>query len=244
MGQLLPQSSLLPAGRALELPAGSAPSHFLYVFLDEAGNLAFSPMGTRYFLLGALVKERPFLAYRELAELKYDLVELGTELEYFHASENAQPVRHRVFEIIRRHLANVRIEALVVEKSKASPALQREEVFYPRMLGLLLSRILGEHDLSRFKEVIVFTDALPVQKKRAAIEKAIKTTLSDMLPTTARYRLLHHASKSNPDLQIADYCTWAIYRKWNSGDMRSYEHIRPAVASECDIFSGSSLHYY
>ena len=217
---------------------------FLYIFLDEAGNLDFSKTGTRYFLIGAITKERPFNAYKELTELKYDLTELGTELEYFHASENAQPVRSRVFDVIRRNLDGVRIDALVVDKRKTGPALQIEEKFYVRMLGYLLKYILDQHDLSQFKEVLVFTDSIPIQKKRATIEKAIKTTLAGLLPPTARYRLLHHGSKSNLDLQIADYCTWAIYRKWNSADPRSYQHIQAAVTSEFDIFRlGTTLYY-
>jgi hypothetical protein len=217
---------------------------FLYIFLDEAGNLDFSANGTKYFLLGALTKERPFNAYKELTELKYDLVELGTELEYFHASENAQPVRNRVFEVIRRNLGGVRIDALVVEKRKTGPAMQIEETFYPRMLGYLLKYILNQHDLRLFKEVIVFTDAIPIRRKRGTIEKIIKMTLASQLPPSACYRLIHHESKSNLDLQIADYCTWAIYRKWNSGDARSYQHIQPAVMSEFDIFrSGTTLYY-
>lgn len=217
---------------------------FLYIFLDEAGNLDFSPNGTKYFLLGALTKERPFHAYKELTELKYDLVELGTELEYFHASENAQPVRNRVFEIIRGNLGGVRIDALVVEKRKTGPALQAEEAFYPRMLGYLLKYVLEQHDLRVFKEVLVFTDAIPIRKKRGTIEKIIKTTLASQLPAGACYRLIHHESKSNLDLQIADYCTWAIYRKWNSGDTRSYQHIQPAVTSEFDIFRLGATFYY
>jgi hypothetical protein len=204
---------------------------FLYIFLDEAGNLDFSPNGTKYFLLGALTKERPFNAYKELTELKYDLVELGTDLEYFHASENAQPVRNRMFEIIRRNLGGVRIDALVVEKRKTGPALQSEEAFYPRMLGYLLKYILKQHDLGSFKEVLVFTDTIPIRKKRGTIEKIIKMTLASQLPAGACHRLIHHESKSNLDLQIADYCTWAIYRKWTSGDARSYQHIQPAVTS-------------
>lgn len=217
---------------------------FLYIFLDEAGNLDFSANGTRFFLLGALTKERPFNAYKDLTELKYDLVELGTELEYFHASENAQPVRNRVFEVIRRNLTGVRIDALVVEKRKTGPALQAEEAFYPRMLGYLLKYVLQQHDLKVFKEVLVFTDAIPIRKKRGTIEKIIKTTLASQLPAGACYRLIHHESKSNLDLQIADYCTWALYRKWNSGDLRSHQLIQPAVASEFDIFRTGSTFYY
>lgn len=210
---------------------------FLYIFLDEAGNFDFTPTGTKYFLFGAVVKERPFSAYKDLTELKYDLVEIGTDIEYFHASENAQPVRNRVFEIIQRNLAGIRVDSLVIEKGKTAPELRAVEEFYPHMLGRLLRFILAQHDLAAFKEVLVFTDRVPVHKKRDAIEKTIKSTLSRVLPATARYRLLHHESKSNFDLQIADYCTWALYRKWNGGDARSYEHIRPAVTSESEIFN-------
>lgn len=232
---------MLKSSSDQQLPS---PSRFLYVFLDEAGNLDFSTQGTKFFLLGAVTKERPFNAYKELTELKYDLVELGSNLEYFHASENAQPVRNRVFDIIKRNLDGVRVDALVVEKRKTGPALQKVEEFYPRMLGYLLKYILDRPDLNLFREVIVFTDRLPVQRKRDAFEKAIKTTLASILPKSARYRLLHHDSKSNADLQIADYCTWAIYRKWNSGDLRSHQLIRSAVRSEFDIFRNGTLFYY
>ncbi len=217
---------------------------FLYIFLDESGNLDFSPTGTRYFLLSALSKERPFQAYRELIELKYDLVEAGMELEYFHAAENAQPVRNKVFEIIRKNLGGTRVDALIVEKRKTHPTLRDVVRFYPIMVGYLLRHILLEHDLNLFDEVIVYTDVIPVKKKRDAIEKAVKKTLAGMLPQSAKYRILHHDSKSNMDLQIVDYCNWAIYRKWDMGDPRSYEHIRSAVCSEFDIFQTGSIFHY
>jgi hypothetical protein len=47
--------------------------------------------------------------------------------------------------------------------------------------------------------------------------------------------VLHHASKSNLELQVADYCNWAIYRKWTNGDVRSYDIIKDAIRGEFDI---------
>ncbi len=217
---------------------------FLYLFLDEAGNFDFSPNGTKYFVLSALSKERPFNAYQELTELKYELVEQGQKIEYFHASEDRQAVRDRVFDIIGRHLEGVRIDSLVIEKRKTGPALQAVSQFYPRMLGYLLRHVLRTVPLSQYREVIVFTDAIPVNKRRNAVEKAVKQTLARMLPRSARYRLLHHDSKSNLDLQIVDYCNWAIYRKWNSGDERSHKLIRSAIASEFDFFRRGARYYY
>ena len=217
---------------------------FLYLFLDEAGNFDFSPQGTKYFMLSAISKERPFCAYREMTELKYDLVENGEAIEYFHASEDKQAVRDRMFGIIQRNLQGVRIDSLIIEKRKTGPALHAPERFYPKMLGYLLRYVLNAYSLGQYREVIVFTDKIPVNRKRQAVEKAVKLTLAEMLPKTARYRLLHHDSKSNMDLQIVDYCNWAIYRKWGFGDARSYALIQSAISSEYDIFKRGTTFYY
>ncbi|MGA2138885.1 MAG: DUF3800 domain-containing protein [Verrucomicrobiia bacterium] len=220
------------------------PDRFLYIFLDEAGNLDFSVNGTRYFLLSSVTKERPFHAYKELTELKYDLAELGANIEYFHAAEDVQATRNRVFDIIQRNLTGIRIDSLVVEKRKTGPALRAEERFYPEMLGYLLRYVIKAHDIRQFAEVIVFTDQIPVQRKRQAVKKAVKMTLANMLPTEVRYRILHHDSKSNCDLQIADYCNWAVYRKWDRSDERSYNLIRSAIQSEFEIFRNGTTLYY
>jgi hypothetical protein len=217
---------------------------FLYLFLDEAGNFDFSPTGTRFFLLTCTAKERPFNACHDLTELRYDLVEQGATIEYFHAAEDLQAVRNSVFALIAKHLDGMRIDSLIVEKRKTAPALTVPEKFYPKMLGYLLGYVLNGYDLSHYAEVIVFTDRIPVTRKREAVMKAIKVTLAEMLPKRARYRILHHDSKSNFDLQIADYCNWAIYRKWDRGDLRSYALIQNAVQSELDIFRSGTKNYY
>ena len=219
-------------------------TRYLYIFLDEAGNLDFTPDGTKYFILGAITKERPFHAYKELVELKYDLAEYGHCIERFHASEDTQHVRNNVFEIIENNLDGVRIDSLIIEKTKTGSALRAPDQFYPRMLCQLLNYILMQHTLENYAEIIIFTDSLPIKKKKDAIIKSIKQTMADILPPTAKYRIHHHDSKSNLDLQIADYCTWAIHKKWTHGDGRSYQRIRPAVKSEFDIFRNGVIRYY
>ncbi len=220
------------------------PNRFLYIFLDEAGDFDFSPSGSKYFMMASVTRERPFGDYSEFVNLKYGLVEQGMDIEYFHASEDRQAVRDQVFDIIQRNLTGMRIDAVIVEKRKTGPGLREATRFYPRMLGYLLRYVLERQSLDEYAEVIVFTDRIPVKGKRKAVEKAIKTTLSNMLPKTARYRLLHHDSKSNFQLQIADYCNWGIYRRWSRGDLRSYDLIKSAVRSEFGIFRSGTITYY
>lgn len=99
-----------------------------YIFLDEAGNLDFSSNGTRFFVLGALVMHRPSGLYADLAQLKYELIERGINIEYFHAAEDSQIVRDRVFQVIQRNLKDMRFDTLIVEKRKRSCTSTRGKI--------------------------------------------------------------------------------------------------------------------
>ena len=186
----------------------------------------------------------PLLIEPTLLDLKYDLIEFGMNIEYFHASEDRQPVRDRVFDRIMRTPDQLRVDTIVAEKRKTGPALQSPEHFYPRILGFLLQYIFGGRHIEDFDEVIVITDSLPLRSKRKAFEKGIKLTLAKMLPAHVTYRLFHHASKSCMGLQIADYCNWAVFRKWEREDSRSFDLVANVVNSEFEVFKRGERYYY
>lgn len=84
---------------------------------------------------------------------------------------------------------------------------------------------------------------IPMQKKKKAIEKALKLTLAEKMPKIP-YMIYHHTSKSNEYLQFVDYVNWAIFRRWEREDLRSYDLIKDAVKSEFDIFRSGERFYY
>lgn len=215
-----------------------------YLFLDEGGNFDFSPTGTRYFVMSSVAMRRPFPAHGPLDNFKHDCLEYGLDTEYFHCAEDNTHVRCKVFELISAYLDVLRIDSLIVEKAKTGPALRADEAFYPKMLGYLLRYVIEREVVNGVEELIVITDTIPVQKKRRAIEKAIKTVLAAMLPGSVRYRILHHTSRSHYGLQVADYCNWAVFRKWQRGDTEFYDRLKPALRSEFDIFRTGVTYYY
>ena len=216
----------------------------VYIFLDESGNLDFSPSGTRYFVMTSVVMRRPFLMNAALDDYKYECIQYGFDQERFHCAVDNAYVRHRVFELISGSLGGVEIDGLIVEKPKTGPALTDERRFYPEMLGYLLKYVLNRPALSMAEEVIIITDTIPVQRRRQTIEKAIKLTLAKALPSRSKYRILHHDSRSHYGLQVADYCCWALFRKYERGDSAHLERIKGAVRSEFDIFRKGSRYYY
>ena len=49
---------------------------------------------------------------------------------------------------------------------------------------------------------------------------------------------------TDPCIQVADYCAWAIQRKWELDDDRSYVLIADHITAEYDLFKGGNEHYY
>lgn len=187
---------------------------------------------------------RPFKQYSDLVDLKYNTLESGVSLEFFHASEDSQKTRNDVFSIIQNNLHSYKIYSVIIEKRKTIPQLQIEEKFFLKTLEVLLKYIFKGLDLKIYQQIIIVTDKIPVKKKREAIEKGIKQNLSSVLEKKISYQIHHHDSKSNFNLQIADYCCWAIYRKWDKSDLRSYDLISESIINEFDLFEVGSKFYY
>lgn len=206
-----------------------------YIFLDESGNLDFGPKGTRHFALTSVSMERPFEIFRALDEYKYDCIENGLNIEYFHCYDDSRSVRRAVFDLIASSPNDLRVDSLVVDKSEIDPNMRVAARFYPEILGRLLREaISSELATGGIEEIVAITDSIPINKRRGEVEKAARTTLSRTLPEV-KYRVMHHRSRSHYGLQIADYCCWAIFRKREIGDETWRDRIAPIIRNESKI---------
>lgn len=215
------------------------------MFIDEGGNFDFSPTGTKYFSLSCLSEKRPFPSYDKLRNIKYDLIEDGINIEHFHATTDKQFVRDKVFEVIRDNIDNIKVDSIIVRKNKTNPSLHADEKFYCKVFEMLMKWVLRKRvNLHEIDHLIIFTDSMPTKKKKKAMEKGVKLTLSKLVNKGLRYYIYHHQSRSNLNLQVIDYINWAILRKWERGDSRSYEIIKNAIDGEWDVFEGGDRAYY
>jgi len=218
--------------------------NILYIFIDEGGNLDFSNTGTAYFTLTALSRIRPFATNLPLLNLKYDLWEQGIDFEYFHATTDTQHTRDRVFGILATQLKEFNIDSIIVDKRKTNPSLREHHLFYQKVFELLLNYIFERYQ-GKFNRIFIVTDEIPVNKKRSEVQKAIKAYIAARAgKVKGFYTIQHYSSKSDLNLQIVDYFNWAIFRKWERNDSRSYKLIQGALASEFDVFAIGKTYYY
>ncbi len=210
-----------------------------YVFCDESGNFDFSPNGTRYYCFGAPTTRDPLPLTRTLTELRYALLAEGTVFEAFHATEDRQAVRNRVFSALGA-TGGFEFDVLVLEKRHVPEASRTLLHVYPRFADELL-RPLFTRLTDPAEPLVVVTDRLPIHRARAAAEKLIKTTIRDALGAARTFTLAHHTAAAHACLQAADYCLWAVHRKWQAGDERSYALVQPFLRSELRAFSSEKV---
>ena len=212
-----------------------------YIFLDESGNLDFSAKGTRYFVLTAVTARRPFRWWDALDNFKYDCIESGVGIEYFHCYNDSKRIRGAVFDLIASASAGVNIDYLVVDKSEVPAAMRDQARFYSAMLGHLLSLVTSiELESGDTPEIVIITDTIPINKRRRAVERSVRTTLANMLPPGVKHRILHHQSRSHYGLQVADYCCWAVFRKWEMADSAWLDRIGSATRNEFEFRDGEN----
>ena len=141
-------------------------------------------------------------------------------------------------------LSRFTVDSIIVEKRKTHPSLQDHFKFYQKIFEILLDYIL-ERNRNYFSQIIILTDTIPVKREKSEIQKAIKSYTSGWAAKSgSRYAIHHYASKSDLNLQIVDYFNWAIFRKWERKDERSYKLIANAVVSEFEVFQSGTTYFY
>jgi hypothetical protein len=114
----------------------------LYIFADEAGNLDFSSLGTRYFI-GAAVTMRDWSVGVQLLDLRHKLALQGAELldAGFHATEDKQVVRNAVYQLIRS--VPLEVDAVILDKRKTYPRIARNEAYFYQLAWHLLFKYMA-----------------------------------------------------------------------------------------------------
>ena len=165
---------------------------------------------------------------------------LGLNRE-FHATTDEQAIRDRVFAELSAH--SFRVDCTILEKSKAQIQLRTsQERFYKYAWYFHMKRVTKQI-VTANDELLVIGASIGTKRQRSLIHGEVSDVINQTAPTVD-YRVACWAASSEPCLQVADYCSWAIQRKWELGDARSYNLIAGKIANEYNVFFYGSKHFY
>ncbi len=205
----------------------------LFIFLDESGNLDFSPNGSKYWSLTAFCTFYPRGGKGAFLDLLYTLADDGIGQAYLHASEDKQTVRDQVFALINGLTDEHEIHCVIAEKKKAHPSIYKKKVlnkkgkpriekdespFYRVVCKALLKYVFGCPRFMNAEKIVIVLSSIFTKDKHEYIRGALSAELK--AATKAKFHIYFHPNKADLNCQIADYCGWAIARKWEEGDTR------------------------
>lgn len=178
----------------------------------------------------------------DLLKLRQELVWRKVRLnDYFHASEDLQEVRDAVFERMLKWPFSIQVT--IIEKSKTEKSLTDNlERFYNQVWYLHFEHGV-KNQLTGCTDFLIAAASLGTKKERAMFRTAFDDAI---VRADAQYNWATDfpAAATSPSIQVADYCAWAIRRKWEMEDSRSYDQIKNRITYEKDIWESSEKHYY
>jgi hypothetical protein len=214
-----------------------------YVFADECGNFDFSTKAgaSKYFILVSVTLEDCSVGHRVL-DLRRDLALRGIGLasDQFHATTDQQAVRDEVFPVVAA--TPLRIDAVILEKRKTYPHVRDTEERFYKTAWYLHMKYVAPRIVDHSHELLVVSASLGTAKKRRLFHEAVADVMRQVGPASTQVACWSDAS--DPCLQVADYCAWAIQRKWERSDARSYDLIKHHIRTEFDVFASSSHYFY
>ncbi len=228
----------------------------LYLFIDESGNFDFSPKGTKTFVLSAFATFDPVYRREELVRLRYELLADGYDHEHFHATEDAQHIRDKVFAFINSIRTSFEVHAVVARKNRTHPSLYIEsykkggkEIVRntgAKLYTLLCTNLLGyvfRGKEDKVNKIIVVTSSLFVGEEKKVMLRTIKRETKKKFPHVP-FEIYMHKAIVDLNCQLADYCCWAIFVKKERKEERPFAVISDRVLSLFDIFKDGETEYY
>lgn len=205
-----------------------------YIFLDESGDLGFDfekKRTSKFFVITVL-----FVDQKRPIEKLIRKVHAGLRKKYKIRTSVLHAAKEEPVNIIRicRGLADkhCKVMTIYLDKSKVYTNLRDEKhVLYNYIVNILLDRIMNKHLVSKKDGVILVAS-------RRETNKFLNDNFRDYLRRQVKsnhgteFRVEIKTPAEEKCLQAVDIVSWSIFRKYEYGDDRYYQTLKPIIAEE------------
>ncbi|MGI8483676.1 MAG: hypothetical protein ACR2OU_05385 [Thermomicrobiales bacterium] len=159
----------------------------------------------------------------------------------FHATTGKQAVRDRVFDLIAQF--DIRVDATIFEKRKTVPTHQKDLPLYELAWYQHASKVIPQI-CDKSEELLVVAASIKTKKEQIGVAASIRDVINQCGRSETSTTVSHWPANTDPCLQVADYCCWAIQRKWELNDDRSHLLIQHLIRREYDMWKDGRTYYY
>jgi len=202
--------------------------------MDESGDLGFSfdKGSTEFFIITFLFAKSKRRLEKIAREIHGGLRRLHKHVGVLHAHNEKQPTRNRLLKKLAG--TDAKIMAIVLNKRKVYTRLQDEKaVLYNYVVNILLDRLVN-------KGVLPSDDGVTLIASKRETNKFLNENFKDYLTRQVGLKVGIRVEIATPDdeksLQVADFASWAIFRKHEHGDSSYRDIIANLIIEEAPLF--------
>lgn len=210
-----------------------------YILLDESGDLGFDfskKRPSRFFVITFLfVKEkRPIekIVRKTHSELRKKYKRKGGIL---HAVKEGPVTRLRLLKrLCEKECA---VMTIYLDKTRVYTKLQEEKaVLYNYVTNILLDRIFSKKLVPTGGPIELIASKRETNK---FLNKNFRSYLNEQIQNNhkAEIKVLIKTPAEEKALQAVDFISWAVFRKYESGDESYYNIIKPKIVEENPLFA-------
>lgn len=205
-----------------------------YIFLDESGDLGFNPkkQNSKYFLV-------TFLAISEKTPIEKVVKKVHKSLRkkikklsggVLHCHKEKPATRRKLLALVGE--LPIYIMVICLNKAKVYTELRDEKhALYNYVINILLDRIMS-------KKLITPTTGITLIAAKRETNKLLNENFAFYLKTQVKQNhslpieILIRTPGEEKGLQAADFVSWAIFKKYETGDQEYYKIIKNKVVEE------------
>jgi hypothetical protein len=201
----------------------------LFVFVDEAGDLGFTPRSSRFFIIAYVMLDNPERVRITMRRLKRALRKKGQKINEFKHSKDDPKIRRAVFDVISK--IPMSAGAVVIDKSYVKKDLRDKKIIlYNYLIADKIASSLLSSGAS--KAVLILDRCMSKEARDHFNEYFVRKVFWKEIEVNKSCRIVdikHINSYNEPNLQIADYIAGALFRKFERGIEDEYLLIKHVI---------------
>lgn len=183
----------------------------------------------------------PLDSAASLNGLKYQLLAEGHDVSSFHASEDRQFIRDRVFLLING-IKNIKAHAIYGDKHRVTPSRQNPHGLYALFGSAMIKFAAKAYTADNYKQIIIIFDQALTKKQQGFFMGAVKPELKKL---GKPFHIYFQRLISDGNGQITDYICWAKYVALERGELRPWNTLQNSLhPTDFNIFGDDHTLYY
>ena len=206
-----------------------------YLFLDESGDLGFKKSSSKWFLFTIALTSDSRGLERVIKKVWRSLRKKHKRIDELHAAHEKSATRKQILKKLSE-VDDLKVFSVILNKQKVYVDLQNQKNhLYNFTANVLLGAIYERNLLARREPIDLCADRKDTKKKlRDEFVGYLNNSMEKRNHGGFTVRL--RASHDDKSLQAVDFISWAIFQKYENGDLEYYRIIKNKIIEEKMLF--------